>query len=369
MKIVAGVYKRARQNRTSPRSVWALLMIAFGAVFVLQVFTAAAITRAQDPGVRTGLPDSGDPLAGVTGPELQCFLAGKQDFVEADDIADGLGPRMNLDSCGGCHAQPAVGGSSPAINPQVAFATKNGGHDAVPSFITLNGPVREAGFVANPDGTRDGGVHAVFTISGRAGAEGCGLAQPDFEAQVAAKNVIFRIPTPVFGGGLIEQIPDAAILANVTANGAAKTALGIRGRANFAVAGRTISGQTNNNGNDGTVARFGWKAQNKSLLLFSGEAYNVEMGISNELFQTERDETPGCQYAPTPNDVTNTDAASASEMISAVEKFAAFMRFLAPSQPSPDTVSITRGRQIFAGVGCAYCHTPTLYTGYSSVAA
>src|SRR5919201_3461919 len=112
MKIVAGVYKRARQNRTSPRSVWALLMIAFGAVFVGQVFMAAAITRAQDPGVRTGPADSGDPLAGVTGPELQCFLAGKQDFVETDDVADGLGPRMNLDSCGGGHPPPAGGGSN-----------------------------------------------------------------------------------------------------------------------------------------------------------------------------------------------------------------------------------------------------------------
>ena len=50
------------------------------------------------------------------------------------------------------------------------------------------------------------------------------------------------------------------------------------------------------------------KAQNKSLLLFSGEAYNVEMGISNELFQTERDETPTCQFGTTPNDTTNTDA-------------------------------------------------------------
>jgi hypothetical protein len=46
-----------------------------------------------------------------------------------------------------------------------------------------------------------------------------------------------------------------------------------------------ISGRLNRNGNDGTITRFGWKAQNKSLLLFSGEAYNVEMGITNELFQ------------------------------------------------------------------------------------
>ena len=60
----------------------------------------------------------------------------------------------------------------------------------------------------------------------------------------------------------------------------------------------------NRNGNDGTITRFGWKAQNKSLLLFSGEAYNVEMGITNELFQNERDETPSCQFATVPNDVT-----------------------------------------------------------------
>src|SRR5204862_1359068 len=116
-------------------------------------------------------------------------------------------------------------------------------------------------------------------------------------------------------------------LANSTRNASAKRAAGIRGRANFAVAGRTVSGQTNNNGNDGTIARFGWKAQNKSLLLFSGEAYNVEMGISNELFQTERDETPDCQLVTTPNDVTDTEATVGTQTVSGVEKFAFFMRF------------------------------------------
>ena len=70
--------------------------------------------------------------------------------------------------------------------------------------------------------------------------------------------------------------------------------------------GRTVSGQTNNNGNDGTVARFGWKAQNKSLLIFAGEAYNVEMGITNDLFMTEREETAACQFSATPNSITDT---------------------------------------------------------------
>ena len=102
---------------------------------------------------------------------------------------------MNLGSCGGCHLQPALGGTSPPVNPQVAFATERRDQH-VPSFITSNGPVREARFVKNPDGTPDGGVHALFTITGRTDAAGCKLAQPDFEKELAHSNVIFRIPTP-----------------------------------------------------------------------------------------------------------------------------------------------------------------------------
>src|SRR5262249_7204111 len=150
----------------------------------------------------------------------------------------------------------------------------------------------------------------------------------DFATQLANHNVIFRIPTPVFGAGLMEQIPDAALIANQASNVSLKRSLGIRGRPNFHVAGRTITGQTNNNGNDGTIARFGWKAQNKSMLLFSGEAYNVEMGITNELFQTERDETKACQFASTPNSVTNTDATATVDLVSSIDKFSLFMRFL-----------------------------------------
>jgi len=328
---------------------------------------------AQDPGPRAGAAGAGDPLPGLTGRQLGFFRTGLADFSSTEVVADGLGPRMNLDSCVGCHMQPAIGGSSPPVNPQFAFAGKEGGTDAVPMFITASGPVREARFVRNPDGTADGGVHALFTLSGRPGAIGCSLAQPDFATQVSNNNVIFRIPTPVFGAGLIEQIPDWAILANAAAATSRKSALGIRGRPNYQVSGRTITGQSNNNGNDGTIARFGWKAQNKSVLLFAGEAYNVEMGITNELFQTERDETPACQFVTNPNDTTNTDAAAAEDAISGIEKFAFFMRFLAPPAPSVDTpggaTSIGRGKNVFSNIGCALCHTPTMTTGPSTVAA
>jgi len=355
------------------------LAAAVGALFFLQAervssqLSGSSPFMAQDPGVRGGAAGGGGAIAGLSKTETDFFFAGQDAFQEVDSVPEGLGPRMNLDQCSGCHAQPAVGGTSPFVNPQLAFASKDGGTDFVPSFIAANGPVREARFVKNPDGTPDGGVHDLFTITGRTGATGCTLAQPDFATQLANNNVIFRIPTPVFGAGLIEQIPDSVILANQASTASQRGPLGIQGRPNFDATGRTITGISNNNGNDGTIARFGWKAQNKSLLLFSGEAYNVEQGITNELFQTERDETPTCQFATTPNDFTHTDAMKPLDAISDIEKFAFFMRFLAAPTPSPDTpggaTSIANGKSLFSSIGCALCHTPTLSTRNTTVAA
>ena len=329
-------------------------------------------TAAKDPGVRPGPAAAGSPIAGLSAGQLALFNAGKDDFEEVEKVRDGLGPTMNMDNCAGCHSQPAIGGSSPRVNPQFAFANAYGARNAIPAFIQSDGPVREARFVRNPDGTPDGGVHDLFTISGRHDAPGCRMAQPDFAAAAARGNVIFRIPTPVFGGGLIESIPDENILANRNANTPQKSALGIRGRPNIVLPGNTVSGQPNANGNDGTLARFGWKAQNKSLLLFAGEAYNVELGITNELFQTERSEYASCQYAMTPNNVTDADAATLIDAISGIEKFALFMRFLAPPAPSADTPgsadSIMAGADVFTRIGCSLCHTPALKTGNSSVA-
>jgi CxxC motif-containing protein (DUF1111 family) len=348
---------------------------AAGAGVALLIHGALALSDgpAHDPGVRTAGVPAGEPIAGLTPGQWSLFNAGKTGFNEEEGIARGLGPTMNYNSCGGCHAQPSTGGSSPPVNPQVAFANEGGARNAIPPFITRDGPVRVARFVRNPDGTPDGGVHALFTIAGHHDAPGCQLSQPDFAAAMASRNIAFRIPTPVYGAGLIEQIPDSAILANLAANAGQKRSLGILGRPNLVLAGNTVSGQPNRNGNDGTIARFGWKAQNKSLLLFSGEAYNVEMGITNELFQNERDETPGCQFAAVPNDVTNADGATPAEILSETEKFTLYMRFLAPPVPSMDqpggSASITRGRGLFASTGCAHCHTPTLRTGNSTVAA
>ena len=353
------------------------LVLATAAAASLLLRTEAALPvspkfTATDPGPRGGA-DAGAPLPNLTPGQLALFNAGKDEFTTVQAIPDGLGPRMNLNSCSGCHTQPTTGGTSPRTNPQVAFATLEGATNAIPPFISLYGPVREARFVRNPDGSPDGGVHNLFTIQGRSDAPGCQLAQPNFAAALAADNVIFRIPTPVFGAGLIELIPDSAIIANQVSNAAAKRVLGIHGRPNIVLNGHAISGQPNLNGNDGTAARFGWKAQNKSLLLFAGEAYNQEMGITNELFQTERDETPTCQYIAQPNDTTDSEAQTPIDALSATEKFAFFMRFLAPPKPSSNfpggAVSIAKGLTLFGAVGCIHCHTPTLRTVPSTVVA
>jgi len=361
-------------TKTKTRLLLATLAVTIGVLMdAVNAPDAQMRLRARDPGPRGGPNAAGGPLPGLTAAQLALFEAGQEEFTDEEGVGDGLGPRYNLNSCVGCHSQGGVGGTSPAVNPQVAVATAFGGRNTVPFFVTPDGPAREARYKYKSDGTRDGGVHALFVVSGRADAtgdaRGCAIRQEDFAAQARAGNLIFRIPTPTFGAGLIEQIPDGTIVANQAANAGRKGTLGIRGRPHRV----PLNGTTNVNGNDGTVARFGWKAQNKSLLMFAGEAYNVEMGISNELFQTERDETRSCQFALTPNDTTKADAVSASDALSDMEKFAHFMRFLAPPTPSPNTpggvTSIANGRALFQSVGCALCHTPTFQTGNAGVAA
>jgi CxxC motif-containing protein (DUF1111 family) len=336
---------------------------------------ASAQFAAHDPGVRGGAPGAGGPLPGLTADETTFFNAGSTNFQVPETIAGanaGLGPRFNLDQCSGCHAQPAVGGTSPSVNPQPTVGVAFGAKNTIPSFIQPSGPVREARFKLNPDGSPDGSVHSLFVISGRVdstgSAAGCTAVQENFNAQYTAGNISLRIPTPVFGGGLIEAIEDSAIVANLAANQTAKSRMGIGGHPNR-TASFNIDGSPNRSANDGTITRFGWKAQNKSLLMFAGEAYNVEMGISNELFPTERDENSTCQFSVVPNDSTTVDhfeGLTVPNGISDIERFAFFMKFLAPPTPSTTVpggaTSIANGQQNFTNVGCSLCHTPSLQT-------
>jgi CxxC motif-containing protein (DUF1111 family) len=363
-----------------------LLAVLCLAVFELNLTTLRA---QKDPGPRTGAAAAGGYFPNLNANEQNFFTEAQLRFLEIDSVSGalsgepglGLGPTFNGNSCAMCHAQPAAGGASPGLsspqnpvpNPQVALATLDSAVNTIPSFITTTGPVREARFITNSNGTLDGGVHDLYTITGRTDAPGCNLAQPNFASALQHDNVIFRTPTPLFGLGLVEATPDANLQANLSATQSARAAL-------------KIGGIFNTSGNDGTITRFGWKAQNKSLLIFSGEAYNVEQGVSNEAFPNERSAISGCVFNGSPEDASNllnndpnspnygTPLGTASEMSSDIVNFAAFSRLSAPPTPAPPTQSTINGASLFKSIGCALCHSPTLttgpspYTGMSNIA-
>ena len=342
----------------------------------------------QDPGVRGGTVNSGLPLASISQtPGAPDFFAnGLLRFQNVESVQggtnNGLGPRFNSNQCSSCHSQPAIGGTSPSAtvfpfvgpNPETLVYSLDGAENTLPSFITPNGPVREARFkfflnanATSLSSTPDGGVHDLFVISGRSDAGHCNIKQPNFAQHLALNNVIFRIPTPTFGAGLIENISEETIYSNMQANSRQKQSLG-------------ISGQVNRDGNDGMITRFGWKAQNKSLEVFAGEAYNVEMGVTNELFENERaspDEALAgglplnCRVNPTPEDATVMNPGQYTAVPSDVVAFAMFMRLLAPPTPSTTSPggpqSIANGSHNFNAIGCAMCHTPTLATAPSAL--
>jgi CxxC motif-containing protein (DUF1111 family) len=364
----------AEKAHPERRSTWEEIMrrsavFPLSKSFLFYVFCAAsALAQARDPGVRGGPPGAGGPLVGLDAAEDAFWFAALDRFQQIQSVSGsiepraGLGPRFNSNSCASCHAQPAVGGSSPATNPQVAVATLDGATNSVPSFITANGPVREARFKS------DGGVHDLFTIQGRRDAPGCVAAQPDFSD---LSNISFRIPTPLFGVGLVENTLDETLEADAAAQATLRQQLHIAGHFNHRKGG--LDSEFNTSGNTGTIARFGWKGQNPSLGVFAGEAYVVEQGVTNELFTVERDvaDTSGCIFNALPEDSTNLtntihSVSPAADFSSDVVNFAAFMRLNEPPMPAPDTSSIARGRRLFSRVGCAACHI-TQHTTAQSV--
>ncbi|MGA2845303.1 MAG: di-heme oxidoredictase family protein [Candidatus Acidiferrales bacterium] len=378
-------------------------------VLLAVVFFSGTAFAQTDPGVRTGAINGQTgatttnplPLTSVTAESpqgiLEFFQNGLNRFQEVEVVSgganNGLGPRFNFNQCSGCHSQPSIGGSGPSANiypdvgpnPESQVITQgiaNGRDNTLPSFITATGPTREARFpfFFNANGSvntnsPNGGVEDLFTVSGRSDAGSCNIPQPSFATAQQENDIIFRIPTPTFGAGLVENIDDSTLLAIQTAN---------------ANNGFGISGTFNHNGNDGTISRFGWKAQNKSLEIFAGEAYNVEMGITNELFTQDRplpgeDITTGLpanclnlSKTGYPEDATNFAFTTTSSdqftenatIPSDVVAFAMFMRLLAPPVASTTVPggasSISSGKSLFSSIGCATCHTVTINSTQNS---
>lgn len=380
----------------------------------LAVLGAGICLAQQDPGVRGGAAGAGQPLPGLTAVELSVFNEGLQRSIQLEGVCDecsdlilgshtdpakanvatetnssGLGVRFNGDQCTVCHNQPALGGSGgfmvpnpqdpparqrPPENPMFDLIPhRRGATNAVPSFITRFGPIREVRFASKPDGSPDGGVHQLFTIVGRndifppwqpGTCTNADLAPIDFEREYRRGNLRFRIPLQLYGLGIIDGIQDREILGRHAASAGMRAQLG-------------IAGMPNRSGNDGTITRFGWKAQNKSIAIFSGEAYNVEMGVTNDLFTQATDENPVCTANKSePNDISRLDADDARNQgfFNPYHEppdwlmFALFMRFLDAPKPAAQSASAQVGQQLFGtgpdnpGVGCVACHTATMVT-------
>jgi hypothetical protein len=380
----------------------------------LLLATSATGFAQKDHGVRQGPPGAGTALNGLTDIERSMFEEGLQRAVQLEGVCDdctdltlgslteltkanlvtktnssGLGVRFNGDQCTVCHNQPALGGSGgfmvpnpqdppsrqlPAENPMFRLIPqRKGAKNSVPSFIQQFGPIREVRFAKKPNGTPDGGVHQLFSVLGRSDVFPAGqpntctadaLPPTDFETQFKKGNLRFRIPLQLFGLGILDGIQDREILARHKATEEIREGLGIHG-------------MPNRSGNDGTITRFGWKAQNKSIMIFAGEAYNVEMGVTNDLFPQATDESPACTFDKSePNDIFRADISDDRNQafrnplheLPDWQMFAIFMRFLDAPQPVPLSASAMHGQQLFGtepsnpGIGCFACHTPTMVT-------
>jgi CxxC motif-containing protein (DUF1111 family) len=269
----------------------------------------------------------GDPLPGITPTEFSEFRLGLDDFTEVETAEDGLGPAFNATSCAACHNVPAIGGTSLVVETRAAY------RDTAGAFGGLD-----------PDGNT---LMHLFSVPPH-------LCQPVIPDDV---NVVARrAPIAVFGAGLVEAIPDEAILERedpFDRNGD-----GVRGRAAIVV--DIASGQRR-------VGRFGWKAQQATLLAFSGDAYRNEMGITNDLFPREyafgisADHMQQCDRHPDPEDVRDPLTRKRG-----IDNFEAFMRFLAPIGRGPVDDAVREGERVFDAVGCAACHVAVLPTGPSA---
>jgi len=167
-----------------------------------------------------------------------------------------------------------------------------------------------------------------------------------------ATIVAGRRTTPLFGLGLVDAVRDRTYRALAAAE--RWYTPGTAGRVSLVT--NIATGQP-------AVGKFGWKAQVPSLFVFAADAYLNEMGVTNPLFPNENCPQGDCALlAANPRPDLNDDGTD-------VREFADFMTFLAPPPSGARQRSVAGGAILFAGIGCASCHTPALQTGRSVVAA
>lgn len=295
-------------------------------LFAAQSLSAQQRKQQPPPPPPPPPPQLGDPFPGLTSAELAAFNAGRTEFTSREAPADGLGPIFNRDSCVACHSGPAAGGSSPITTTRFGKVT-NGVFDPLTS---LGGSLLQEKAIS-PDG---------------------------LEKIPAQSNIqALRQTTALFGLGLIEAIPDATILKGVRT----KAVDGVLGKASMVqdvATGKTL------------VGRFGWKAQQATLLAFAGDAYVNEMGITNRLFPTENAPNGNTALLQKLDKVKDPeDQVDKATGKAGIDALADYMRLLAPPQAQSTTASTAYGAKFFLDAGCTSCHTPSMTTGTNAIPA
>jgi CxxC motif-containing protein (DUF1111 family) len=290
-------------------------------------FLRAGRLGAQQESIVVGT-EFGDPVQGITAREFELFRLGLEDFTEVENPDEGLGPVFNGRSCAECHSIPRIGGSSTITEVRAGIRKDDGSFEEYPG----------------------GSVMQMFSI-------------PPHETQITIPpeiNVIARRKSlPLFGNGLVEAIPDAVLIALEDPED--RDADGVSGRAH----------RVHDKASDKTrIGRFGWKAQQATLLAFGAEAYRDEMGITNDLFPAEVCPGGDCARIAFFNPVPGLqDARNLNTGLRGIDDFENFMKLLGPPPRGPITEAALEGERLFQAVGCTTCHTPAFVTGESPVRA
>jgi CxxC motif-containing protein (DUF1111 family) len=255
-------------------------------------------------------------------------------FDGVEEVADGLGPLYNAQSCRECHQNPTSGGASQITELRVGHL----------------GPDHR---FRNPDIPIARGTQIISgrtLVNDRAICPNAAFPDAEIQERVPDSESVrtTRISPNLLGDGFVEALSDRTLID--LARDQCKSTHG-------KVCGLVIYVPIVEAPDQAGVGRFGWKNQHASLLSFSGDAYLNEMGITTQLFPDEV--TNLCNTASEPNDKPGTDG------LADVDRFARFLRASkAPARDRQlaDTPAARRGADLFGKVGCAVCHVPTLST-------
>jgi CxxC motif-containing protein (DUF1111 family) len=296
----------------------------------LALFLSAAVAVVACDQLTTVAPADGDvfdaPVEGLTDAEMAAFARGDAEFERQFAPNTGLGPIFNDVSCATCHSGDGRG------RPRNALVRI--GSDADSFQNSVGGPQIQD------------------------------KAIPGALAEQVPAGIPFslRLPPPVFGVGLIEAIPEAAILANVDSLDADGD--GISGRPNFVPAADFVPATEPSGGSGLKLGRFGRKAANAVLLQQVVTAYLQDMGITSPFLPLEnRNPLAG-------SPIEAVDLVPDPEVLeSTVQAVTHYIRALAPPEPGPESQQVQEGRQLFTQAQCSKCHVPEFQTGWSPIPA